>query len=851
MPASNMSRLSLANGAPRCDLAANLARDIAQRKIGIKIKNGELSAKEDIEKEYKAIYYIEYYKHYTFLVQHDQQSRIQYVITENPSAKKFYIRHAIAGFSQTNCFIRVQRGTITVSRINYPFDQEDFIDCKEDFLLEWPGPLDRPDSQLKGRITDYIDTLIQHDSQRRLRYPENNDKQRKTILCLLTELLHRSGSIDAPAFTRLLLPPEKIQITKDEDKLVTLQKYLLLGKRGDAVKFAKSIKLWDHAQCIAFLSKYQPPITSNYYSDGYSGGLKKDSIVELNVEYISGVADRTLATVYRSMLNRILNSDPESKNIVKSHNVDNDPYEFAILSANDCDIEFDQTNELFKLIVEVKRILNPGAAYSSHLIDLGYTSLDFEFEMPEDSSLRSQRSHLKADTLHSRTLTISNIDMLILNEIWEYCQNLVKGTCNPRDYEYIIDLVPFKLIFASKLLDLGLHQMFACYLSSIKNALAKSQDVSKDPIYDWGTIEQSVKHLEEIWKLFEYSYGALPQKSTSPESLIQRQNQMYDTGLYNPSPPVYNQQFHSMHDQMAQNEFNPDMIDSGQNDYTSLPYQSETAYPSLNQTFPHSRQYIPPPIFNQKPIQEETTDFNPEPSPSAQLDDNTKNMYEPQQNPNFINYSNDSSRRASASASQSMDMPLFSPPTFGQPGTTLSEQRSGQKLMTSSSPVHSNNRDSMQSNPPQGDPFNTPFSPINEYDDLPRQDPAARATSGASTSTGLGDSHQNASGSGAQSNSNNSKPQSAGDQQSGIFSGLLGTAAKLLPKSNSKQMILPDDSQKRMIYDDSKNRWVDTSKPEGEQDEEIDDAPPIMAIAKPPTTYTIGSKKRYPPPAFK
>ena len=435
MPASDISRLSTRVAAPTV-MAVTAAEDIAKRHVAQLIKRGLLDVKDKakISDEYKSTFSREYYKfcaqYYATYSQQfaDQQSRIVYLPADTLHSKRYYQKHTVANFTRLNCFVHVHKDCITVVRINYPIDEDVSLETKEAFLSAWPGPLDMHDDQLKRRVTDYIDTLWQHDSQRRIKYLLGTyDEQRKTILKLLTELLHRNGTIDAPTVTRLLLKPDQTEIHKDEGKpLETLQKYLLLGKRGEAIRFAKSSRLWDHAQCIAFLDKYQPQNNKKYISDGPR--LKDDSIVQLNEEFINSIRQGIIQTVYRCLLGRIYESDTETVNIFKPPNIKDDSYKFAMLSANDCEIEFDQSNEIFKLIMATKRVLHD--PFGTHIISLGLSNID-TIDPSDDISYRSHISFKQTDTYASRTLTISNIDLLILNEVWEYCLNLAKGTNNP------------------------------------------------------------------------------------------------------------------------------------------------------------------------------------------------------------------------------------------------------------------------------------------------------------------------------------------------------------------------------------------------------------------------------------
>lgn len=903
MPASDISRLSV-SGLPRSDLAAQLAKDSAQRQIVQMIQNKTLNPNDSvtITKEYKTIYSLEYYKFYAILMQQDQQSRIIYVPTENP--KKYYCRHTVVNFSKLNCFVHVHRGCITVSKVNFPLNEEISLETKEAFLDEWPGPLDRPDEHVKHKASSYVDTLWQHDCQRRIRYTVGyNDDHRKVILRLLAELLHRNGTIDAPCITRLLLKQDQTEIQKDESyrkPLETLQKYLLLGKRGEAIKFARSKKLWDHAQCLAFLDKYQPPQTDNYVKDGSK--LQDDSIVQLNHEYISSIESNILNTVYRSLLNRILQNDPDAVNIIKRPNVNNNEYEFAILCANDCEMEFDQTNEIFKLIMAVKQAITNPAVANRHLISLGMACMDGQDA--DESFCRSSISFKQSDTFASRTLTITNIDMLLLNELWEYTLNLGRNTTNPSLYEYLPNLVPYKLIFASRLLDYGMYEMFAGYLSSMENALLKLKSqphLERDPYYDWETIEDGVRHLSNIWTIYRSSPGFIKFATVSS----QFESQSNYTGVDAIPPPSFGGATSASQPISYQHDYNSPLHNDP---YPSMPYQGQEPpsyqmnYASQPQQAPHSvgasshttRQsshqqqhhdqfaHIPTPMFG-APISEETTDFNPESEPQPGDDMNAyeaqhhhHNSVQQQHSADYPDYSNTNSRRASA-IHQSMDVPVFSPPPaqFGmQDRAAAPPQLASAKGMQSSSPV--NKRDSRDSsmmhhsNPLMADSFNNPISPINEYDDYrsqqpptdseplsqPPPPPPSSSQNNHRTSAGESASPRNRtnSGSGDQPAGGSSKSQQGSLQPQTSFLGqLVGSAKALLPKSNSKQMILPDDSSKSIVYDDKTGAWVDTTAPESQADSNGADAPPILGVPKPPTNYSFAvksSKSRYPKAQF-
>lgn len=853
MPASDISRLST----PRVDTAATIAKQITNLQIKYKLQSGELRRDDEIafKRAYETIYHEEYYKLYRLLEEQAPTSRIIYLPTDNPAAKKFYCRHSPVRFTKTNLLIRVQNSRVIIGRFKYPINCDKSPETKEVFINYWPGPLDKGIENLKSKITDYIYTLGEHDSDRKIRYC-NNDEQRITILKLLTELLNRSGTVSAQVITRLLVRSEQSEIPKDDTyrrPLEILQKYLLLGRHSDAIEYAKSKNLLEHHVHLSVFEDFLNKSISN------PAKLEDSKILQATDHFINTLTDnKILNIVYRSFLNKILQNGADSNDIIK-YNVGNNAYEFALFSANNLAMDFDQSNEIFKLVSSIKQAtLKP--TINNHLISLGFVSLDSDNS--EDSSFRSHSSfNIQEDTYASRTLRISNIDMLIFNEIWEYCLNLARGKCNPTDYEYIIDLVPYKLIFAAKLFDYGLYDMFANYLYSIQTALTKARQapyIERDPFYDWNTIEQSVEHLAEIWSLFqggEY-IRPIPQELSAPPPQPLRG---YDTqDQFNPVP-------YQIH-----NSYQTDPNDSApMNEYTSLPYQDNL----------HTIHNNPIPSFNQLlSLQEEHNPFNPDPSPEEEYDQqqqqqqqhlqqqqhqqNLYNQYEP--NPYTNEHSNDISRRTSIAQSQSMDMPIFSPPSFGPGGV---HERQIHKTMTSSSPVDKN-RDSLhEGNHRVGESFNTPYSPINEYNDM-QPTLAQTSTNNNNINSSLPLQHQqqthnsntnenqmspsSSENNNANSNNKPDQQQSAGDQQSGFINNIFGMLKK---SSSSKQMNLPDDTKQNIIWDQEKGAWVDKSNPNSGNATDQNDAPPIPGIqsnVQPPTYSfpTKSSKSRYPKKGF-
>jgi hypothetical protein len=83
-------------------MASEMARDSANREITRRVSQGQINAADRaaISREWKDLYRQEYYRYYATLMLNDQQpGRVIYLPTENPSATKFYNKHAVAGFN--------------------------------------------------------------------------------------------------------------------------------------------------------------------------------------------------------------------------------------------------------------------------------------------------------------------------------------------------------------------------------------------------------------------------------------------------------------------------------------------------------------------------------------------------------------------------------------------------------------------------------------------------------------------------------------------------------------------------------------------------------------------------------
>lgn len=829
----------------RQKLAGAEAKNMAEQEIRSRVQRRIISMDdgETIKRIYKEIYAKFYYECYYRLAQTGQQPN------ERSRDRRYIKPHTVVNFTRSNCLIRVHRGSITIARVIYPIDDpEASIETQEAFLSEWPGPLDQRTEDVRQRVTEYLETLLQHATQKRLKYTNpTSDEHRKTILNFLAQLLHRNGTTDAPGITKLLLQPEQTEITRDESSgktfdITNLQKYLLLGKRSEAIKYARSTRQYDHAQCLAFLGKYQPPNNKSYFEQ--TKELRDDPVTVVD-DFISSLVSMNqniIQVVYRSLLNRIIQGAPGSYKLVKRPNVENNAYEFAILSANDCDMDFDQSNQIFTLITAVKNIrLNPNIA-KNHLISLGYTSL-------ESNDYSDGISLVTYDTPKEeiiRTLTISNIDMMILNEIWEYCQNLAWKTCNHNSYQYMVNLIPYKLVFASKLLDYGDLETFLLYINSIKCALSRANELEKDPFYDWQTIETTVDYLDGICENLRRNLAMSSFLSElNPEPIAP---QMYsNTTETCPPPSGYDAQYANVYTTSRNDISALDYTDTSRfnHSYPAGDVTNQFNYAPSDQNNPQSLIQNYP--LTQQRIPEETTDFNPE--PESPHDEYPRTADDPGNSGYANDYSEGASRRTSIDAPvQPLRQQNYSYPTEPEHAT---------KTMTSSSPVQKTIEYHPQQ-PPMSDSFSV-MSPINMAEAQPisgySRPSASYNTSvvnetksqptGQVSDNNINSSSNNNNNSNQRSKSSNSQP--AAEQKSSLLNNLL----PFLPRSNSKQMILPKDTEKTIEYDEERGAWIDKSNPDAES-AITNDAPPMMPSQSAPS-YSFANKStkaRYPRQQF-
>lgn len=796
--------------------ATHSAKDEATRRATALLQNGHLS-REAFNAEWTKIYEIEYYK---FMAKYSLDLSLN-PETSDDSPEKFPTNHTLVKFTKRNFFIQVdtQKNCITVSPMSILSDFLVSLDLEmcDMFLNVWPGPL-RSHSPTGG-IIDYITTLQQNEFQRKKKLLP--DDQRTTIWNLLMKLLLQHGNVSGPDMAEMLLDPGDTKINENDETINKFIKQLLLGKRKSAIEYAASHKLWPHAQCLSFLDKYQPvnclPLETK------EARLLEDPIVSLNSRFIADLEchlvhvrpDQTRVQIdlrpvhclYRTLLNQILKQwDRNSLNQIPVVSA-KDSYLFAILISNECDIidiDYDTSSELFKLIVAIRN------KDRNHIINFGQLSED---SRSDDLSHRSLLSFVQTETIGSRVQTISNPELLILNEVWEFARNLSNTQSN---YEYLINLVPYKIIFASKLLDYGMTQKCYGYIEVIKEALKQIEDEKiyghgknmqiEDVFYNWQAIRSCVDYLSEVCatcegRVTDNGYESLQSYALEPQARNSIDNSL---PIYNNSS-LHDNRHYMSHD-LSYSNVDRNVHESGFNGD-----QFEEDGVSQSKEPPH------------KPSQEVVNDV---------LEDRYKPPLPEYQLPPFQAYKPPPVPEVSASETYNANVHYS---TNANEPAISSPQPPPQPQMTTSSPIQDDMIQHDYTDNPMNS-FGSPISPLNEYDNGPIEYPTPR-NSISNEKKDVGPPKES-------SQSGDQQPSSS--LQTGMKNMLSKMASSIIPQNKAKPMILPKENS--MYFDNNLKRWVDPNNPDDANNSNDVAPPPKIPVGnETQPKYTFAPSKSYKP----
>lgn len=337
---------------------------------------------------------------------------------------KFEKPHSTIRFGNSNQLIAVQGKSIFIQNIK-PI----LIECGENTLINtWPGPLYKDETN-KSDVIEYIkgqEKIIGSDTIPEYHYLNQEKSQ---IWQLLSMMIKQSGDLSSSELAEFLISKNESEFYTDDGgtELGKFRRFLLLGQKKNALDYARKAGLWGHSFALAYLisSPQFNEIMINSVNDFTDSTLTKDD---------------PIFTLYRRLLQNLQKTNPKLLSSFCTVLPPSNLQQFTILLANSC---------------EISPVL-PDSAFVSEVLKLIVALRDGKSTFIDLNSLENffLRNLIKTDT------TKYGEELLFMNEIYEFCQkpNLP-----------IIEIIPFKTIFAAKLYDYGLINQSRKYCEVITN----------------------------------------------------------------------------------------------------------------------------------------------------------------------------------------------------------------------------------------------------------------------------------------------------------------------------------------------------------------------------------------------
>lgn len=355
---------------------------------------------------------------------YNQMRKLQ-ALKNNPNQRltpyKFGTRHSRVSFGCNNQLVTVSGSSIIIHKL-----KSTLIEAAENTLINtWPGPLIKNDSG-KEEVIEYIkgqERCSTANSQPEYYYLNVEKRQ---IWQLLAMMVKQSGVVSSSELAEFLLNNNETEFTTDDlnTDVGRFRRFLLLGQKKIALDFAHKSGLWGHKFSLAYL-------TSNpHFSEAMVGSV--NDFVDSTLS-----KDDPIFTLYRCLLQQ-LQKYSESRiigNTIPPSNLQ----QFTILLANGCEVNPSIggsafNSEVLKFVVALRN-------HAFHYIDLNNS---------ENYLLNNQ---LKTD---DRTY---NEELLFMNEIYEFACTFDKP---------LLQIIPYKTIFAAKLYDYGLFDQARRYCQLIR-----------------------------------------------------------------------------------------------------------------------------------------------------------------------------------------------------------------------------------------------------------------------------------------------------------------------------------------------------------------------------------------------
>lgn len=324
---------------------------------------------------------------------------------------KFEKTHSSLRFGNSNQLITVTGKSIYIQNIK-PI----LIESAENTLINtWPGPLIKDQSN-KNDVIEYVKGQEKIIISNNLPEYHYLNLEKSQIWQLLSMMIKQNGDLSSSELAEFLISKNESEFYTDDGgtELGKFRRFLLLGQKKNALDYARKNGLWGHSFALAYL-------------------ISNPQFNEIMINSVNDFTDSTLSkddpifTLYRRLLQNLQKENPELLNSICTMLPPSNLQQFTILLANGCEISPNL----------------PGSAFTSEVLKLIVALRDGKSTFIDLNSLENffLRNLIKEDKENYSE------ELLFMNEIYEFCQkpNLP-----------LIEIIPFKVLFAAKLYDYGL-----------------------------------------------------------------------------------------------------------------------------------------------------------------------------------------------------------------------------------------------------------------------------------------------------------------------------------------------------------------------------------------------------------
>jgi len=473
---------------------------------------------------------------------------------------KFEKNHSSIRFGNSNQLITVHGKSILIKSI-----RAELIESGENTLINtWPGPLLKEQTN-KSDVIEYIkgqEKIIGNETLPEYHYLNQEKSQ---IWQLLSMMIKQNGDLSSSELAEFLISKNESEFYTDDGgtELGKFRRFLLLGQKKNALDYARKVGLWGHTFALAYLisSPQFNEIMMNSVNDFTDSTLTKDD---------------PIFTLYRRLLQNLQKNNPKLLHSISTVLPPSNLQQFTILLANNC---------------EISPIL-PGSAFVSEVLKLIVALRDHKSTFIDLNSLENffLRNLIKTDT------TKYSEELLFMNEIFEFCQ---------KSNRPLIEIIPFKAIFAAKLYDYGRIEQSKMYCELITN------------VYKSHVRYMCFENGKKInWPLIMYIVEVIESKIDK----VLSDNMMYSYQ----TTPISNEESHPLSSPDVEEE------DSEQNDIISNELDSELENLHLNNEISHHPIEQPQQQINKININQQPFMNQPPPQQFSQKKFNIQPQQQPQ-----------------------------------------------------------------------------------------------------------------------------------------------------------------------------------------------------------------------------